>query len=317
MITIFSAPKPFEGHIDLIQRNAIRSWKALAPTVQVLVIGEEKGARQVCEELGVEFVPGVERNELGTPLLSSIFQLAALRANFELMCYVNADILLTPSLLAGADTVASRYEQFLVVGQRWNIEIAGEIDLERLRGIKLNKWLATDGQLHKPSGSDYFVYRRGMYHSGIPKFALGRSGWDNWMIYSARSRGLPVIDASEAITVVHQNHDYAHLPGGRSHYDLPESKNNVRLAGGPETVFTLKDATHRIIHGEVKRIGAIDRGVVRSMEASLYAHMREGRLRRLVRMIFHPIQAVRFILWRVKSNFGLAQKKGISEDRSA
>jgi hypothetical protein len=30
-LTIFAVPKPFEGHIGMIQRNAIRSWKGLRP----------------------------------------------------------------------------------------------------------------------------------------------------------------------------------------------------------------------------------------------------------------------------------------------
>ena len=32
-LTIFAVPKPFEGHIDVIQRNAIRSWQRLRPAV--------------------------------------------------------------------------------------------------------------------------------------------------------------------------------------------------------------------------------------------------------------------------------------------
>ncbi len=31
MITIFAIPKPFKGHIDVIQRNAIQSWTKLSP----------------------------------------------------------------------------------------------------------------------------------------------------------------------------------------------------------------------------------------------------------------------------------------------
>ena len=54
MLTIFTAPKPFTNpHIDLIQRNAIRSWVALGPEVEVLLIGEEEGLAEAARELGV------------------------------------------------------------------------------------------------------------------------------------------------------------------------------------------------------------------------------------------------------------------------
>ena len=30
----------------------------------------------------------------------------------------------------------------------------------------------------------------------MPDFAIGRAGWDNWMIYHARQQGWPVIDGT-------------------------------------------------------------------------------------------------------------------------
>jgi hypothetical protein len=43
-LTIFSAPKPFTNpHIDIIQRNAIRSWVEMDSRVEVILIGDEQG----------------------------------------------------------------------------------------------------------------------------------------------------------------------------------------------------------------------------------------------------------------------------------
>lgn len=300
MLTIFSAPKPFEGQIGQIQRNAIQSWLALDSQVQVIVIGDEKGAREVSHDLKVEHVPDVERNEYGTPVLSSIFSAAERRAEFERMCYVNADILLTPDILTGVEMVTDIFDRFLIVGQRWDLEVDGQFDPELLRGESLKRWLAAEAELHSPSGSDYFVYRRGMYATEMPHFALGRSGWDNWMIYHARSRGIPVIDASRSITVIHQNHDYGHLPGGQSHYRLPESHRNVELGGGQETIFTLRDATHRLLEGEISAVGPFERGLARSLEAAIYARMANGRLRTIVRLLLHPIETFKYLISRIQ-----------------
>jgi hypothetical protein len=54
-----------------------------------------------------------------------------------------------------------------------------------------------------------------------------------------------VVDATEALTVVHQAHDYSHVPAKAG--DVlkgPEAKRNLNLAGGWKHIFTLKDATH-------------------------------------------------------------------------
>jgi len=43
MLTIFIASKPFSGHIDIIQQNAIRSWLSLRPECEIILFGGEKG----------------------------------------------------------------------------------------------------------------------------------------------------------------------------------------------------------------------------------------------------------------------------------
>jgi hypothetical protein len=52
--------------------------------------------------------------------------------------------------------------------------------------------------------------------------------------------------------IIHQNHNYAHLPGGKPHYDHPETEENIRLAGGRAiTRFTLLDADKRLQNGHI------------------------------------------------------------------
>jgi hypothetical protein len=54
--------------------------------------------------------------------------------------------------------------------------------------------------------------------------------------------------------IVHQNHDYSHLPGGKSHYEHPETNENIRLAGGQANIrYTILDATHRLVDGKLAR----------------------------------------------------------------
>jgi len=50
MITFFTTPKPFRGHIGVIQRNAIHSWKLVHPEAEVILFGNEEGAAEVARE---------------------------------------------------------------------------------------------------------------------------------------------------------------------------------------------------------------------------------------------------------------------------
>ena len=160
-----------------------------------------------------------------------------------LLAYVNADILLTPQFVTIATQVYCQFKQFLIVGQRYDLDLQQPLDFSPGWDSRLLADVQTSGRLHPPAGSDYFIFPRTCF-TDLPNFAIGRAGWDNWMIYHARTQRMPVVDATSAITVIHQDHDYSHLPNGQPHYRLPESSENLRLAGGRRTVFTLMDADY-------------------------------------------------------------------------
>ena len=99
MITLFTLPKPFVGHIGMIQRNAIQSWTRLHPEIDILMFGSEQGTAEIAAEFGIRHFPDVDVNEYGTPRMSGYFQQAEEAARHSRMCYVNADIVLFPDLL--------------------------------------------------------------------------------------------------------------------------------------------------------------------------------------------------------------------------
>jgi hypothetical protein len=251
-LTIFSAPKPFtDPHIATIQRNAIRSWSALGADVEVILVGEEDGLAETARDLAVMHIPQVERNPQGTPLVSSIFSAARRNGSGELLAYINADILLLPEFLSTARHMTELAEQFILVGQRWDLDVEEEMDFSQGWAIRLRQEIERRGKLHPPTGSDYFIFPRSCYQE-IPDFAIGRAGWDNWMIYQARKQGWLAVDATRTITIVHQQHDYAHLPEGKSHRQLPETDENIRQAGGREiTRFSLLDVNRRLVAGRL------------------------------------------------------------------
>jgi hypothetical protein len=262
LITLFSAPKPFtEPHIATIQRNAIKSW-GLLPEVEVILLGQEFGLAEAAHDLGAKHLPDVRRNDKGTPLISSMFQLAQESGRGELLCIINADILLLPDFVECAQICRSlgsrsRFKRdlrdFVLLSQRWDLDVTAPLEFARGWQERLRERVEREGELHRPAGSDFFLFPRSCYRD-VPDFVIGRAGWDNWMIYKARQEKWPVIDGTPSVTIVHQNHDYGHLPGGQSHYSLPESDENIRLAGGAAAVrYTILDSTHRLVGGELMR----------------------------------------------------------------
>lgn len=299
-LTVFSSPKPFvDEHISRIQRNAIRSWQHLGSGVEVLLLGDEQGAAQVASELGIEHIQDVRRNELGTPLLSSIFERAQAVSKSDLMLFVNADILLLPEMLDFGIRLQQRLPRFLAVGSRIDLEVKDELLFADDWPAGFISRVQSQGRQHQPAGSDYFLFRRGQLFE-LPPFALGRAGWDNWMIYAGRRAGIPVVDASDAVRIVHQDHDYRHLPGGQPHYRHPESRQNVELAGGVEMIFTLRD-TDWIATGEVvRRRPARLADIGRRVETRLYVLFGPGRFSHAAWLLFHPVQFLRYFISRVK-----------------
>jgi hypothetical protein len=254
LITLFSAPKPFtDPHIATIQRNAIHSW-ILLPDVEVIILGEETGLAKAVRELGVKHLPNVAHNESGTPLISSMFQLArdaSERSHSDLLCIVNADMLLMPDFVEAAKWAVKLKDKFVLLSQRWDLDVTTALDFSGDWVNHLRSTVHSQGQLHRPAGSDFFLFPKSRY-TDIPDFAIGRAGWDNWMIYKARQQKWPVIDCTPSVMIVHQNHDYGHLPGGVAHHTVPETDENIRLAGGQANIrYTILDSTHQLADGKL------------------------------------------------------------------
>lgn len=236
----------------MIQRNAIKSW-SLLPDVEVILLGEETGLAEAARELGVKHISHVARNESGTPLISSMFQLAGENSHSELLCIINADMILMPDFIEAARRSRLQRDIFVLLSQRWDLDITQPIEFTEGWENRLQATVRSQGQLHRPAGSDFFLFPRSCY-TDIPNFTIGRAGWDNWMIYKARKEKWTVIDCTPSVMIVHQNHDYSHLPGGKPHYEHPDTNENIRLAGGEAKIrYTVIDSTHQLVSGKLVR----------------------------------------------------------------
>ena len=304
-ITIFTSPKPFtkSKHINIIQRNAIESWIKLSPDVEVVLIGDEEGMEEVAAEFGVNHVKDVRTNDLGTPMIPSMFDIAREVTDSPVLVFANADVIFTQAMIDCVDDVLKIEREFLLVGQRYDIEITEPIDFsddwqERL--LTLNEKI---GKLHGPSGSDYFIFPRECFVQ-VPDLVIGRAGWDNWMIYEARQQGWKTIDCTSSIPLFHQNHDYSHLPGGQIHYRLPESNENVKAAGGNLHIFPLTDANWMLKDSRIQHRKVTWKNFWREVEIFPLVRIHSDRLGQIHYYIFHPKQGWEAIKRNVKRIFG-------------
>jgi hypothetical protein len=257
LLTIFAVPKPFGGTVDLIQRNAIRSWARLQPLVDVLLIGDEFGIKETADELGVRHSPDLRRNQYGTPLLSSAFETAHVESKSPILVYCNSDLILLDDFVQSMQLIAaSKLAEFVAFGRRIDMSVNEEIEFENLLAINaLRSRCRKQGKYSSVVCKDFFAFNRDLYRD-IPDFAVGRGNWDNWMIHSAkREKRVPVINISEMATVIHQAHDYSHVGNNRLSCYVTgcEAQQNQRLAGG-RNLINGSTATWRMDHQGLRKV---------------------------------------------------------------
>src|SRR6516162_1979213 len=265
-LTIFAIPKAFRGHIGVIQRNAIETWTRMRPAPQVLLFGDDEGVAEVARDLAVSHVRQVQRNRWGTPLVSDLFGQAQEIGGTRLLCYVNADIILFDDFMNAVERVAAWQNRFLMIGRRTDTDITEAIAFSQPHWAEqVCEAARTRGKLQIARNIDYFAFTRGLYPE-MPPLAVGRFWWDNWLVWKVRSMGAPVVDASEVVTAVHQNHDYSHTtygPGKNTMMASEESVLNCRMIceQNPEDfdaglswryVYTIDDATYRLTADDIK-----------------------------------------------------------------
>jgi hypothetical protein len=224
MITFFSCPRDFRGEFDVIQRNAICSW----PGDTLLLAEPGTNVREVAIKMRLPSA-SIDVNDRGTPLVNDIFYQGFKYAEGELTCYVNSDIIILPPFAEAAELCAQTFDEFLMIGQRTDLNWPEGGGHARLNFASDWQEVVRDsieerGSLHPTSGIDYFC-SPGNIWGDIPPFALGRYAWDNWLVATPLRSGIPVVDATEYVTVVHQNH------GERNPFHSPEAEKNREMMG--------------------------------------------------------------------------------------
>jgi len=253
MLTLFTIPKAFEGHNGMIQKNAIHSWTMLRPKCEVILLADDDGVAEAAEELGVQHIPDISRNEFGTPLLNHGFERAENLAETDILCHINADILLMNDFMEAIQRVESHSRKFMMTARRTDLEVTERLSFDSDWDVQLRKNVSERGKLSHTTGIDFWAYTRGLFDD-MPPFAVGRIATESWLLYRARLMKADVIDSTQVVASIHQNHDHGHHAGGVVGLGTGvEAQRNREMVGGKQYFFTIRDRTHVLTPQRLKR----------------------------------------------------------------
>jgi hypothetical protein len=253
LVSILAMPKPFHGHIGVIQRNAIASWTKLRPRPEIFLFGEEEGTAQIAAEFGLTHLRDIQRNEFGTPLLSDLIKRAREVTNNKLLCYANSDIILLQPFHDAISAIAKKFHQFLGVTHRSEVDLTSALDLSAAQ--PLDPQALPRGVPGNHTAIDVFVFERDVYVQ-VPELAIGRAWFDQWLIKEALLAEIPVVEFTKVARAIHQNHEYAHIAGGQQGaYGGEEARRNLEIYGGVPHAYTLLNVTHELsAQGDIRPV---------------------------------------------------------------
>jgi hypothetical protein len=213
MITIFTSPKPFEKEAEANQLNALLSWRAIHPDIEIVIFGDVPGAAGAAAMVKAKLISEFTTSNSGAPSFNYMVNFLNKKEYNDLQLYVNADIILDSSILEALFLCNNRFNEFLMVGER--LDLAPEVNvISSNNSIKINAPTKEHFNLHGPSGVDYFGFKRGMWKN-LKTIYMGRALCDQAILNHCLLNSIPLIDATLKVEAYHQYHGYFHVKGGR------------------------------------------------------------------------------------------------------
>ncbi|MHC4647000.1 MAG: glycosyltransferase family 2 protein [Planctomycetota bacterium] len=130
----------------------------------------------------------------------------------------------------------------MMCGQRHNLDVKREIkNWKTLKTKAINR-----ADLLAPTGTDYFVFKRGMLSEMVNGLGAGHLAWDNYIPWYAVTKDKAAfVDTTGAVLAIHQNHpevDFNGHPGAQQNHGLVRQQDRARP--GEYCGLFLKDVSH-------------------------------------------------------------------------
>lgn len=240
---IFTVPKAFREEFGSIQQNAIDSWLAINPKPKIILLGNEAGIEGIAKQKRLTHIKHIKKNRYGTPLLHDIFEKAQHNLDEDVLMYINCDVILANSPMPAVEILTHRFNHFLAVGKRYEGQVKKRMSIDEIRKMAHSPNLKQKGN----SWIDYFIFTKGVFDS-IPPFALGRTFWDKWLVWSVLAKYIPVVDVTKQLCAIHQSHRYSLSSKTtiKTIWAGEEALENLRQAGGWAHCSTIADASFRL-----------------------------------------------------------------------
>ena len=145
-----------------------------------------------------------------------------------MVCWANADIIFTPTIMRAAQVVTDHPRAAYLVGRRTDIDQLSPLDFSDGWSQDLTARALQAGERKPANWIDYFMFTRGLFVV-LPPFAIGRPGYDPWLIWRAADLGADVVDATDHVLAVHQRHDYSHVGTRAAVFSGVEAQQNAAI----------------------------------------------------------------------------------------
>ncbi|ETR67633.1 MAG: hypothetical protein OMM_11380 [Candidatus Magnetoglobus multicellularis str. Araruama] len=110
--------------------NALKSWLLLSPKPEIYVFGNAPGSQEISKEFNLRHIPSLKCSPSGAPFANMMFDMAETMSKNSILAYLNGDIILNNSFICAIQQTLKKFSKFLMVGRRWDTNIAEYIDYE-------------------------------------------------------------------------------------------------------------------------------------------------------------------------------------------
>ena len=128
----------------------------IQPNCEILVFSDHSSIAEFCEKNNIKYIEDFKSNSYGTPLLSDIWKIVKEKSSYDLLCYINTDIILFSDFYNKVKKI--ELDEFMLAGRRWDLNISDHIKFNSNWETNLNKLIKEDGILHPVTGVDFFLF---------------------------------------------------------------------------------------------------------------------------------------------------------------
>ena len=220
MVTIFTTFE-FSSTKFNSNLNSLKNWKAVRGINHFVLFTNCRKARSLGESLNFTVLPVTDSAIGGVPVLKTMFLTVLSLFPTSYVMYSNADIVFDVDSMDTVTTVDNYVKKrslmnkpVMIVGRRTNLDIE-KVKVESWEDVVRKSYYL--GARFRYDALDYFIVNRNFPWDEIPKFVIGRVGYDNWIVAFSRFNNFTVVDASNSIIAVHQTVKGRNFEGSTHH----------------------------------------------------------------------------------------------------